>query len=136
MEHKRKDASPGAPAAPEVAVRVKRVYEDWAPEDGTRVLVDRLWPRGLSKEDARLDEWAKSATPSAELRAWYHERLEERYDEFCARYEAELAEPEPSAALRRLRELARSDRPLTLLTAAKRLGRTHADLLARLVAAP
>ncbi|MEV7089348.1 DUF488 family protein [Streptomyces sp. NPDC093085] len=117
-------------------VGVKRVYEEWAPEDGTRVLVDRLWPRGLKKEDVRLDEWAKSVTPSAELREWYHERMDERYEEFRARYEAELTAPEPARALDRLRELARSGRPLTLLTAAKRLGRTHADLLAGLVAAP
>ncbi|MFJ7996630.1 DUF488 domain-containing protein [Streptomyces sp. NPDC096310] len=132
MERKEK----GTSAAADATVQVKRVYEEWAPEDGTRVLVDRLWPRGLSKEDARLDEWAKSATPSPELRAWYHERMDERYEEFCDRYEAELAEPEPAQALRRLRELARSGSPLTLLTAAKHLGRTHADLLARLVAAP
>jgi uncharacterized protein YeaO (DUF488 family) len=117
-------------------VRVKRVYDAPEPGDGTRVLVDRLWPRGLSKEDARLDEWPRSVTPSAELRRWYHERLAERYEEFCDRYEAELSRPEPAAALARLRELARSGTPLTLLTAAKRVGRTHADLLARLVATP
>ncbi|MFE3602250.1 DUF488 domain-containing protein [Streptomyces sp. NPDC059096] len=132
MEREEEATPTGAGAT----VRVKRVYEEWAPEDGTRVLVDRLWPRGLAKEDVRLDEWAKSATPSPELRAWYHERMDERYEEFCARYEAELTAPEPARALLRLRELARSDTPLTLLTAAKHLGRTHADLLARLVAAP
>ncbi|MFJ2215321.1 DUF488 domain-containing protein [Streptomyces sp. NPDC101062] len=136
MERREEDTSAATGATVRVRVRVKRVYEEWAPEDGTRVLVDRLWPRGLSKEDVRLDEWAKSATPSAELRAWYHERMEERYEEFRARYEAELTAPEPAQALRRLRELARSGQPLTLLTAAKNLGHTHADLLSGLVAAP
>ncbi|PRX05187.1 UNVERIFIED_ORG: uncharacterized protein YeaO (DUF488 family) [Actinomadura viridilutea] len=97
--------------------RVRRAYEPREPEDGTRVLVDRLWPRGLSKEDADVDVWLKEVAPSTELRRWYgHDPA--RYDEFCRRYEAELADPEHSEALKRLRDLAASG-PLTLLTATK-----------------
>ncbi len=76
-----------------MTVRVRRVYDPPEQEDGVRVLVDRLWPRGLSKDAARVDEWPKELTPSTELRRWYHAG-EGSYDEFAVRYEAELAEPE------------------------------------------
>ncbi|QKV91693.1 DUF488 family protein [Streptomyces sp. NA02950] len=109
-------------------VRVRRVYEAPEPDDGTRVLVDRIWPRGLAKEDARLDEWAKAAAPSTELRRWYgHEPR--RYAQFARRYRAELAEPERAEAVDRLRELAAAG-PMTLLTATKDLDHSHAPLLA------
>lgn len=109
-------------------VRVRRVYEAPEPDDGTRVLVDRIWPRGLAKEDARLDEWAKAAAPSTELRRWYgHEPG--RYAQFARRYRAELAEPERAEAVDRLRELAAAG-PMTLLTATKDLDHSHAPLLA------
>jgi uncharacterized protein YeaO (DUF488 family) len=111
-------------------VRVRRVYEEADPgADGLRVLVDRVWPRGLKKEDARLDEWAKDLSPSTELRKWYaHDR--ERYGEFAERYRAELAEPGAREALKRLREQA-SGGPLTLLTSVKeeQLDRSHAAVL-------
>ncbi|MDO5672408.1 MAG: DUF488 domain-containing protein [Actinomycetaceae bacterium] len=68
---------------------LKRIYEDAAPEDGYRVLVDRLWPRGVSKEHAALDEWCKDVTPSPELRTWFGHRPE-RYAEFSQRYRHEL----------------------------------------------
>lgn len=72
-------------------LRIKRVYEAPAPEDGMRVLVDRLWPRGLSREKAAVDRWMKEIAPSDELRRWYsHDRA--RYDEFRTRYRAELNE--------------------------------------------
>ncbi|MFI0815590.1 DUF488 domain-containing protein [Streptomyces sp. NPDC021098] len=109
-------------------IRVRRVYDTPEPDDGTRVLVDRMWPRGLAKADARLDEWAKAAAPSTELRRWYgHEP--ERYAEFARRYRAELAEPERSEAVDHLRELA-DQGTLTLLTAVKDLSYGHAGLLA------
>jgi uncharacterized protein YeaO (DUF488 family) len=57
-------------------IRVRRVYEEPSPEDGARVLVDRVWPRGMRKDAARLDEWAKDAAPSAELRTWYRQDLD------------------------------------------------------------
>ncbi|MFJ8647804.1 DUF488 domain-containing protein [Streptomyces sp. NPDC093546] len=108
--------------------QLRRVYEPPEPGDGTRVLVDRLWPRGLAKADARVDEWPKSVTPSTELRRWYHAG-EGTYEEFRERYEAELAAPEAAEALGRLRELARKG-PLTLLTASKEPAQSHAAVLA------
>lgn len=114
-----------------MSVRVRRVYESPEPEDGVRVLVDRLWPRGLSKEAARVDEWPKAMTPSTELRRWYHAG-EGSYEEFARRYEAELAAPEAAELLDRLRQLAHKG-PVTLLTAAKAPGESHTAVLARLL---
>ncbi|MCC5034100.1 DUF488 family protein [Streptomyces sp. WAC 00631] len=115
-------------------VRVRRVYEDREPDDGARVLVDRLWPRGLAKEAAGLDEWCKEVAPSSELRRWYgHDP--ERFEEFAERYRAELAEPERREVLDRLRGLAGGDGGLTLLTATKDVGRSAARVLERVLAA-
>ncbi|MGW8762714.1 DUF488 domain-containing protein [Streptomyces sp. NPDC055815] len=111
------------------AVRVRRVYEDPSPDDGVRVLVDRLWPRGLKKTDAHIDEWPKALTPSTELRHWYH-GPDGAYEEFCRRYEAELDAPEAAAALDRLRELAARE-TVTLLTAAKDPSTSHTSVLRR-----
>ncbi|MGW4998032.1 DUF488 domain-containing protein [Streptomyces hydrogenans] len=110
------------------AVRVRRVYDPPAPDDGVRVLVDRLWPRGLAKADAHIDEWPKALTPSTELRRWYHGPGEGDYDEFRRRYEAELATPDAAAALDRLRTLAQTA-PLTLLTATKHPETSHTEVL-------
>jgi uncharacterized protein YeaO (DUF488 family) len=107
------------------------VYEPPEPDDGQRVLVDRLWPRGLSKERAALTEWCKQAAPSTELRKWYgHDPA--RFDEFARRYHTELEDSEHSAALAKLRELAAHGR-LTLLTAAKRSDISEATVLADLL---
>ncbi|MGW0734036.1 DUF488 domain-containing protein [Streptomyces sp. NPDC002851] len=114
---------------PRHGLRVRRVYEAPEPDDGTRVLVDRLWPRGLSKADARIDVWPKEVTPSTELRRWFH-GPDGSYDSFCRRYEAELTEPEAAEALTALRALARKG-PLTLLTAAKDPDHSHASVLLR-----
>jgi uncharacterized protein YeaO (DUF488 family) len=73
--------------------RVRRAYDEPGPSDGTRVLVDRLWPRGLAKDRAAVDEWPKELTPSSELRRWYHANTGE-YEEFARRYRAELAAPD------------------------------------------
>jgi uncharacterized protein YeaO (DUF488 family) len=114
-------------------VQVRRVYDPAEPEDGRRVLVDRLWPRGLSKERARLDEWCKEIAPSNELRKWYgHDP--DRFAEFARRYRAELADAERAAALAHLRELAGHER-LTLLTATKRSDISEAAVLANLLTA-
>ena len=76
---------------------IKRIYEDPASEDGTRILVDRLWPRGISKERAALDGWHKELAPSPELRKWWgHDAA--RMDEFAAAYEAELDQRLPHVA--------------------------------------
>jgi uncharacterized protein YeaO (DUF488 family) len=109
------------------AFRVRRVYEEPEPADGVRVLVDRLWPRGLAKDRAAVDEWAKDLTPSGELRAWYHAHPDE-YVEFVRRYRAELAEPELDEPLRRLRDLAAKG-PVTLLTAVRDPERGHVPVL-------
>ena len=96
-------------------VRLRRVYEEAGPHDGARILVDRLWPRGVSKERAGLDEWRKEIAPSTELRKWYS-HVPERFDEFKRRYRAELEEPQRAEALEHLKALAR-DQTVTLLTA-------------------
>ena len=110
---------------------VRRAYEDPAHGDGTRVLVDRIWPRGLTKARAALDKWCKQIAPSTELRKWYgHDP--ERFEEFSRRYQAELAEPERAGALAHLRGLA-SGRGVTLLTATGRPEISEAAVLARLL---
>ncbi|MBL7489641.1 DUF488 family protein [Frankia sp. AgB1.9] len=112
-------------------VQVRRAYEAPAKTDGTRVLVDRLWPRGLAKAGASLDEWCKQVAPSTELRTWYaHDP--ERFEEFGRRYRQELAEPERADALAHLRELARGA-TLTLLTATRRPEISEAEVLAELL---
>jgi len=112
-------------------VQVRRVYEDPARGDGTRVLVDRIWPRGLTKAKAELDEWCKQVAPSTELRKWYSHDPE-RFEEFSRRYQAELQEPDRAEALTHLRELAKG-RTLTLLTATKQPEISEAIVLAELV---
>lgn len=112
-------------------VEVRRVYDEPRPEDGVRVLVDRLWPRGLAKDEARLDAWVKEAAPSPELRRWYgHDP--EKFERFAERYRAELAGPEGREAVDRLRELA-AEGSLTLLTATRDLPHAHAGVLAAVV---
>lgn len=109
-------------------IRVRRIYEEPSADDGTRVLVDRVWPRGLSKDAARLDEWAKDVAPSTDLRKWYgHDPA--KFAEFRRRYLAELAEPDRAAAVGRLRRVAR-DSPMTLLTATRDMEHSQAAVLA------
>jgi len=112
-------------------VQIRRIYEDPSPQDGTRVLVDRLWPRGVSKERADLDEWCKQIAPSTELRKWYsHDPV--RFDEFRHRYQTELADPERAAEFTHLRELSERQM-LTLLTATKDIEMSEAAVLADLI---
>ncbi len=99
------------------AVALKRVYEPAKAEDGTRVLVDRLWPRGLRKDKADLDLWAKDVAPSHALRRWFGHRPE-RWEEFEKRYRAELAAPEAQPQVEALRAMSRKNH-LTLLYAAR-----------------
>lgn len=115
-------------------IRVRRIYDRPSAQDGARVLVDRLWPRGVAKDAAQLDDWAKDAAPSADLRRWYgHDPA--RFDEFRQRYLGELTGGSQRAALGRLRALAASGRPLTLLTATRDLDHSQAAVLARLLQA-
>jgi uncharacterized protein YeaO (DUF488 family) len=112
-------------------IRVRRVYEEPSAQDGARVLVDRVWPRGLRKDALRLDEWAKDVAPSTELRTWYqHDPA--KFDEFRRRYAAELDQPGAREGLARLRALA-AERPVTLLTATKELDLSQAAVLAGLL---
>ena len=110
-------------------VRLKRIYEAADPGDGERVLVERLWPRGVRKADARLDDWVKEVAPSDELRQWYgHDPA--RWPEFRQRYRAELAErAELLADLRRRAEPG----PLTLVFAARDRERNSAAVLAEVL---
>lgn len=112
-------------------LRVKRTYDPPSPADGRRVLVERLWPRGMTKEDVAADEWRKEVAPSPELRKWYGHRPE-RWEEFQRRYRAELdAAPE---GWRPLLEAARQG-PLTLLFSARDRERNSAVLLRDYLAA-
>jgi uncharacterized protein YeaO (DUF488 family) len=112
-------------------VRLRRVYDEPTGEDGTRVLVDRVWPRGLSKDRARIDQWCKQVAPSTELRKWYSHDPG-RFAEFTRRYRAELEDPERAEALAGLRGLAR-DRTVTLVTATKAIEISQAAVLADLI---
>ncbi len=94
-------------------------------------MVDRLWPRGLSKQKASLDDWCKQVAPSTELRKWYNHDLG-RFDEFDRRYRIELGEPERAEALRQLRDLIEHGN-LTLLTATKHPENNEAKVLAEVL---
>jgi uncharacterized protein YeaO (DUF488 family) len=112
-------------------IRVRRVYDPPSPSDGTRVLVDRIWPRGLRKDAAHLDEWAKDAAPSTELRKWYgHDPA--RFDEFRRRYLDELSGAAQRKELGRIRALAAA-RPVTLLTATRDVELSQASVLAQVL---
>jgi uncharacterized protein YeaO (DUF488 family) len=113
-------------------VRVRRVYEARQRGDGRRVLVDRIWPRGMTKEKADLDEWLKTVAPSTALRKWYgHDPA--RFQEFGRRYRAELSvSPEAVSALRRLAEWG-EEGTLTLLTATKNEELSEAAVLAQIM---
>jgi uncharacterized protein YeaO (DUF488 family) len=109
-------------------IRVRRIYDAPTRKDGTRVLVDRVWPRGLSKDEAHIDEWLKHVAPSPGLRKWYaHDPR--RFKKFTRRYLAELEDPERAQALATLRRLAR-EQTLTLLSATKNIEISQAAVLA------
>lgn len=113
-------------------MRIARVYDE--PADGShRVLVDRLWPRGMRRDDARLGTWLPEAAPSSELRRWYHAHRDS-FDEFRSRYEQELSTGAAADALAESRTLA-AEQPVTLVTAARDLAASHVPVLADLLAA-
>jgi uncharacterized protein YeaO (DUF488 family) len=112
-------------------VGVGRVYDERGPADGRRVLVDRLWPRGMRREDPRVDVWLRDVAPSTELRRWYGHR-EAVFGEFRRRYAAELSDPDAAAAVDELRGWAQAGR-VTLLTASRAVEISHAAVLADLV---
>ncbi|MEB3051464.1 DUF488 family protein [Mycolicibacter sp. MYC123] len=112
--------------------RVARVYDEPSPADGERILVDRVWPRGFHKDDPRVGQWFKDASPSRELRSWYNHQPE-RFDEFVTRYEAELRTPDGAAAFEALRALAKGHKTVTLLTATRAVDGSQAAVLAKLL---
>ena len=109
-------------------VQVRRIYDEAQKSDGTRILVDRVWPRGVSKDKAELDEWVKDVAPSTELRKWYSHDPE-KFDEFARRFREELQSDDAAQALDELGELAQKG-TLTLLTASKRDDISQATVLA------
>jgi uncharacterized protein YeaO (DUF488 family) len=107
---------------------VARVYDDTDADDGQRVLVDRMWPRGVRKDDPRVGTWLKDVAPSKELREWYHHDLE-KFDQFAARYQEELHDSPALAELRKLTERG----VVTLVTATREVDGSHAAVLAKLL---
>ncbi len=97
-------------------LKLKRIYDSYHKEDGYRILVDRLWPRGVSKEDAHIDLWMKDIAPSDELRKWFHHE-EAKWDEFKKRYSKELQNN--SQHIKELKDLVKRHRVITLLYGAK-----------------
>jgi uncharacterized protein YeaO (DUF488 family) len=114
-----------------MAVKIKRIYDPPEKADGTRILVDRLWPRGISKEKVRIDEWLKEIAPSDKLRQWFGHKAE-RWEEFQKRYREELQTMERQEQLRHLRALARQG-TVTLLFAAKDDERNNAVVLVKVM---
>lgn len=107
---------------------IKRVYDTPEDSDGQRVLVDRLWPRGMSKEHAELDAWYKNIAPSPELRTWWdHDPA--RFDEFAQRYEHELSDDDHAQDVTEIIELIHANDRVTLLFAAKDEAVNHAVVL-------
>ncbi|MGH9134818.1 MAG: DUF488 domain-containing protein [Ilumatobacteraceae bacterium] len=115
------------PPSLNTGVRVGRVYDDTARNGEYLVLVDRLWPRGVSKSDAAWDEWLKDVAPSTELRRWYDHDVD-RFAEFARRYHAMLGEPPASAAVDRIHELAQTN-VVVLLTATRDVEHSGARVL-------
>ena len=115
-----------------MAVVLKRIYADPSPQDGARVLVDRLWPRGLKKENAKLDAWLRDLAPSDDLRKWFHGHPQQ-WSKFRERYLKELSHQVAHDALQKLYELKDQRRRLTLLFASKNEERNNAVVLKQLV---
>ena len=115
-----------------MTIALKRVYTEPSPQDGTRVLVDRLWPRGLKKSDIALDAWLKDLAPSNELRKWYHAHPQQ-WGKFRERYLKELATEAANAALQQLYGLRKKRRRMTLLFASKNEERNNAVVLKQLI---
>jgi len=131
MDSSGQEAQRSSEVAKMQQVRMKRIYDEPGPEDGCRVLVDRVWPRGLSKERADIDEWLKQVAPSTGLRKWYgHDP--DLYAEFTTRYSRELVQEGAADAFAHLRQLA-SEGALTLLTATRRSEISQASVLVRLL---
>jgi uncharacterized protein YeaO (DUF488 family) len=125
MKRPSRSARPSRPKRRASAIAIKRAYDKPSPQDGVRILIDRLWPRGLSKAKLKIDTWPRELTPSTDLRKWYgHEPA--RFAEFRRRYRAELAER--AKELGALRAMVR-DRAATLITATREVDLSHAAVM-------
>ena len=107
-------------------VNIKRVYDEPSDQDGCRILVDCLWPRGMKREYLKYDYWAKEVTPSNELRKWFHADVEKRWGAFADMYQKEL---EVSDAAKAFINKIKACQKVTLLYASKELERNHASVL-------
>ncbi len=107
-------------------IKIKRIYDDYSTTDGYRILVDRLWPRGISKEDAKVDLWIKEITPSSNLRKWYHDNLDKR-DQFKKKYLLEIEKSYDS--FNEIKKITNEQKTLTLLSASKDSKPIHAIVL-------
>ncbi|GAA4117294.1 DUF488 domain-containing protein [Enteractinococcus coprophilus] len=107
---------------------IKRIYDDADDSDGLRVLVDRIWPRGVSKEQAQLDHWLRNIAPSRDLRRWW-DHDPNRLDEFAERYEQELSDEDHEDAVDEIIQLIHDNERVTLLYAAKDKAINHASIL-------
>lgn len=110
-----------------MSVKTKRIYENYSKDDGYRVLIDHIWPRGIKKETAKLDDWIKEIAPSGDLRKWYgHDK--DKFNEFKKRYRKEL--DANTAAVEKLQEAIKAHETVTLLYAAKASDISNAAVLA------
>jgi len=107
-------------------IKIKRVYDDYSKTDGCRILVDRLWPRGISKENAKIDLWIKEITPSNDLRKWYHDNLE-KGEQFQKKYLVELEKN--SDSLNEIKKTIENQKTITLVSASKDPKPIHAVIL-------
>ncbi|MEM1996008.1 MAG: DUF488 family protein [Thermoplasmatales archaeon] len=108
-----------------MVLKLKRVYEGYSKDDGFRVLVERLWPRGVSREEAHIDLWLKEIAPSTELRKWFSHK-DERWDEFQRRYKEELRN---NIALRTLKSVIADHDVVTLVFSARNEAHNNAVVL-------
>jgi uncharacterized protein YeaO (DUF488 family) len=113
-------------------IALKRVYEEPSGSDGFRILVDRLWPRGLTKAAARVDLWLRDLAPSNELRKWFHANPE-HWKEFRQKYLAELHAPAAEKALQQVYDVLERERAITLLFASKQTDQNNATVLKEFV---
>lgn len=107
-------------------IKIKRIYEDYSKTDGYRILVDRLWPRGITKERAKIDLWIKEITPSNDLRKWYHDNIEKR-EQFQKKYLVEIEKN--SDSFNEIKKIINDKKTVTLLSASKDPKPIHAIVL-------
>jgi len=110
-------------------IKIKRIYEPYSEDDGFRILIDRLWPRGMKKEDARIDKWLKEIAPSTELRKWFNHEAE-KWEQFRVKYHAELNN---SPALDELFADVNKNKTVTLLFSSREENRNHAIVLRQFI---